>query len=572
MEKERTIKDYNFKPLFFVIFFAVAGVFFSADPARAASLYFSPASVSVLAGHSFSVNVGVTSADKAMNAASGTVSFPSDMVEVTSITKTDSIISLWVQEPSFSSNSVNFEGIVLNPGYTGSAGRIITINFRAKAAGVATLNFSAGSVLANDGLGTSILSGMGNATITITESGATPPPPTPTPTNNLPAAPAVTSSSHPDQNVWYANNNVDLSWALPSGTTAVSYAIDGQPNSTPPPKSNGLVSNYTAKNVADGAGYFHVRLKNSAGWGPAGNFKFQVDITPPDPFTVTMVDGAETGNPQPTATWNATDATSGIDHYEVKIDDADAFTVAPSEMATGNNYTLPEQQSGSHHLTVTAVDKAGNRTSASTDFTVVGLIAPKITKYDERLVVGDNIVIEGTSDYPQTPLVMFVEENGGSPQSTTVRTDDQGNFYYINASRADLGVYKVWAQIANDKGIKSPESDHITIAVGSRISFKDYWVYLLIILILLLIIIHSYVFWRHHRKIVRIKREFKNDSEELEETLHQEFTSLRDRLYDQVGYPNNANGSRRLDVKDLEEAEKVIQDKLNKIKRDRTDI
>jgi hypothetical protein len=572
MEKERTIKTDNFKTLFFVIFFAVAGVFFSANAARAAALYFSPVAVSVVAGHGFSVNVGVASADKAMNAASGTVSFPSDKLEVVSVSKADSIISLWVQEPSFSSNSVNFEGIVLNPGFTGSAGRILTINFRAKTAGVALLTFSSGSVLANDGQGTSILSGEGRSTITITGNAAPPPPPPPPPVNNLPGAPVVSSSSHPNPNVWYSNNNVDFSWTLPSGVTAVSYAVDSLPDSTPPPKSSGLVANYTAKNVADGVGYFHVRLKNSAGWGSAGNFKFQVDTAPPAPFAVTMVEGAETNNTRPTATWNATDAASGIDHYEVKIDDADAFTVAPSEMATGNHYTLSEQTSGKHHLAVVAVDKAGNRAAASVDFTINALTAPKITKYNGHLVVGDNMVIEGTSEYPQTPVMVYVQENDGSPQSTTVRTDAQGNFYYINASRVDLGAYKVWAQIVNDKGIKSPESDHITIVVGPRVSLRDYWVYLLIILILLLIILHSYIFWRHHRKIIRLKTEFKNDSEELEAAVRDEFASLRDRLYDQISNQNSANGPRRIDVKDLNESEKAIQDKVNKIKRDRTDL
>ena len=69
-----------------------------------------------------------------------------------------------------------------------------------------------------------------------------------------------------------------------------------------------------------------------------------------------------------------------------------------------------------------------------------------------------------------------------------------------------------------------------------------------------------------------LRGEIKNDSEELEDTLRQAFASLRDRLYDQISNPDHVNGSRRIDVKDLNEVEKLIQDKVNKIKRDRTDI
>ena len=100
-----------------------------------------------------------------MNAASGAISFPPDKLEVISLSKTGSIFTLWVQEPLFSNSSgaVNFEGIALNPGFTGIGGKLITVNFKAKAAGAAVLNFSSGSVLANDGKGTNILANLGSA-------------------------------------------------------------------------------------------------------------------------------------------------------------------------------------------------------------------------------------------------------------------------------------------------------------------------------------------------------------------------------------------------------------------------
>ncbi len=78
-------------------------------------------------------------------------------------------MSLWAQEPSFSNinGTATFEGVAFNPGYTGSSGKIITLNFRAKTAGTATLSISGGSVLANNGNGTEINMSSGHATFTI---------------------------------------------------------------------------------------------------------------------------------------------------------------------------------------------------------------------------------------------------------------------------------------------------------------------------------------------------------------------------------------------------------------------
>ncbi|MEI6660209.1 MAG: hypothetical protein WCK91_02180, partial [bacterium] len=113
-------------------------------------------------GDSFSAYVVASSTDQALNAVDGVVSFPIDKLEVTSVSKDDSVLSLWTQEPTFSNNtgSVNFSGVALNPGYAGSSGKIIKINFKAKKSGSAAVVFSSGSVLANDGLGTNILTGL----------------------------------------------------------------------------------------------------------------------------------------------------------------------------------------------------------------------------------------------------------------------------------------------------------------------------------------------------------------------------------------------------------------------------
>ncbi|HRZ30346.1 MAG TPA: cohesin domain-containing protein [Candidatus Paceibacterota bacterium] len=120
-------------------------------------------------GETIPVKIYVASPNQSSNAVSGVVSYPNDKLQVSSLAKTGSVVNMWVQEPAYynGDGQVNFEGVILNPGYTGKAGVILTINFKARQTGTAQLNFANGSILANDGAGTNILQKLGQLSLTI---------------------------------------------------------------------------------------------------------------------------------------------------------------------------------------------------------------------------------------------------------------------------------------------------------------------------------------------------------------------------------------------------------------------
>jgi hypothetical protein len=180
------------------------GAFIFAGNARAASLYLSPSAATYRVGETFQVSMFVSSADQAMNACESAISFSTDKLEVISVSTKNSIFSLMVENPTFSNANgvVNFSGIVLNPGYTGKSGRLVTINFKAKALGKATVSIGSAQVLANDGQGTNILSSRGSGTYTIVEKAVTPPAepkptPAPSPATTPAPAPATTTAEIP---------------------------------------------------------------------------------------------------------------------------------------------------------------------------------------------------------------------------------------------------------------------------------------------------------------------------------------------------------------------------------------
>ena len=312
----------------FVIFVVCALVFVPAI-ASAAKLNIVPQSSVVPVGSDFTVNVLVSSADQAMNGVSGTITFPADLVSVTSISKFGSIIDVWAEDPTFSNTkgTINFEGVALSPGFTGTNGKIITINFHAKAQGTANLNFAnTSSVLANDGMGTNILSGLGDSQFKIIASTAT---------QSIPAVPVIATS-------------------------------------TP-------------------------------------------TLTPSSP---------------------------SIDYYKAKINE------------------------------------------------------------------GDSIVIKGSSQYPNSKILVFLQYNDEQPNSYTILTDKIGEYVFAETSGAKQGLYKVWVESVDENGSTSIASQIDTILVGSfyNITIDQFQINILLLILILLILFYliRLSFARRHRT----RREF----------------------------------------------------------------
>ena len=145
----------------------LAAFFFVANLAFAQSLFFSIPEKQTTVGERFTIDVRVESRIAPINAVSGTLSFPENLLRVISISKEGSIVNLWTQDPTIGRGSVLFEGIILNPGFQGSGGLIFRATFEAKTSGTAQFNFSKGAILANDGRGTNILATLGSANFKI---------------------------------------------------------------------------------------------------------------------------------------------------------------------------------------------------------------------------------------------------------------------------------------------------------------------------------------------------------------------------------------------------------------------
>jgi len=95
-----------------------------------------------------------------------------------------------------------------------------------------------------------------------------------------PSAPVVSSSTHPEEDEWYTNNDPSFVWTTPSDTSGIScysYTFDQSATATPDTTCEPAGNSKSYTDVADGSWYFHVRAEDNAGnWGGAEHYKVKI--------------------------------------------------------------------------------------------------------------------------------------------------------------------------------------------------------------------------------------------------------------------------------------------------------
>ena len=547
--------------------------------AHAASLYFSPSTGAYTIGQTFNVSVYVSSTEQPMNAADGVISFSKDKLEVVSLSKLGSMINLWVQEPRFSNGdgTVNFEGIVLNPGFTGGAGKILTIAFKARGFGNAALGFASASVLANDGNGTNILDSAGTAAFAIGPGASQST--TPAEELGVPLAPEIISSTHPDPNKWYSKSDARFSWSVPGDATGAQILVGKFPSSIPVVSYTPAIAEKEVTDIPDGQWYIHVRLRNAAGWGAVAHFKFQIDTKAPEPFIVRMNDGKETDNPRPGASFETTDALSGIDYYKIKIGEGEFFTVSAEEAKT--SYALPLQTPGKRNIVVQAFDRAGNSTTASEEFTIKPIVAPVIITCPHEFEIGNSLIVKGTA-IPNGAITLWIKRDGENPKSQQTKVDTTGDWTLVYGEELTAGIYKMWVVASDERGAMSDPSAICTMVVGRAAFFRIGGLIIQILAVLIpllaLLIVLGLLLYRAKQKLSKMRKQVKKEVHEAEHALHKAFDLLKEGIVERIRLLEKVKTKRELTAEeekilkefkeDLTNAEQVINKEIADIEQE----
>lgn len=551
----------------YILFIATVSLLTASSALAAnASLYLSPSAGNYTVGNTFLVEVKVNSGGVPINAADGTLIFDPDKLEVKSISKEGSVFSLWVQDPIFSNSlgTINFAGGKPSPGFTGAAGKVINIIFKARTSGQANLSFAAGSVLADDGKGTNILASMGAGVYTLSAKEITPIPPgeeyfpSPTP-SGVPLAPIIFSLTHPEENKWYSDNDPQFSWQLPSDVTGVSLLLHQKSTADPGPQSDGLLTVKSYENVVDGVWYFHIKFRNQYGWSEITHRKVLIDTVPPEPFKIIFDNLGDPTNPTPVFNFQTTDLLSGLEYYEVIIEHEEGTitdTANPKNIKDNPYQPLPLPP-GEHKFIVQAYDAAGNAALAETEFEISPIPTPKITKIPISIMTEDVLEVEGETQ-PEFTVRIYIQPEGEESFFERVWPDTEGKFKLSYNKVLAKGDYLIWARAENEAGALSYPTQKYSLEVGLTPFLKigkialDYLTTMLTLIILIIgaIAIGFYAWYR----ISLWRKRLREETKEVAENVTKAFRALREEVQEQIEYLDEQPG--------LTKAEKKVQNKL----------
>lgn len=538
--KMNLLKNKIFVPVFLLTIFFAFGV-----RAEAAVLRMKPSGAEVSVGNIVNIQITVDTAGKVINNAESVVQFPKDLLEVVSIDKKSSIFSLWVEEPSFANNigQVTFNGGVPNPGFNGSNGNVISIVFRAKKSGTASIMFSNSAVRENDGLGTDILSGKVGSEITILSSQTAQPV-----TSDF----VVTSSSHPNQNQWYNKDNVDLSWSLPKNTIAVKTLLGAYKDSEPTVYYDNPITSKSIKNLEDGTWYFHVNYLEGGVWSKTQHYKLQIDTVNP---TDLRVESEKDENGKVILSMKAGDSLSGVDYYKVVADSDNPINVK-SDINGEASVEVPFYRSGEHNIVVSAFDKAGNKVETKITVTTDSVSELMIDSYPAKIKVNESIEISGIAPYPYASLRISLKNSDDVVETYKIKSNSYSKFNFISQPVLSEGKYTLWVDMLKDNEEISLSSGQVTVLAETPLLLQigSYTIGLMKVLIpavILLIIFLLTVLYGWY-KFFNLYRKVRKESAEAKNVTSKSFKILSKDISDYIARLKKAESKRKLTSEEIE--------------------
>ncbi|MFH1207744.1 MAG: cohesin domain-containing protein [Patescibacteria group bacterium] len=330
------------KLLRYTILFLILSVgagFGAAHHAQAATLSAYPDHRTISVGETFMVDIRVNSEQQVINAISTTIIYPKNLLNVVSVSNGGSFLTLWPVAPTVDTNAgtITLTGGIPNGSYVVD-GKILTITFAPKDVGGVEVKFdqALSQVLLNDGAGTPAKLTLNSGIYKVDS------------LNFI----NVTSPSHPDENEWYRTRKAVFEWPTIKNAE-YSYTLGINPDEVPDDTAERTNGQVTFENIADGTHYFILKEKQqNKTWQIVGRRRIQIDATPPEPVTASVNQDNTVLVGQYYVVFNATDATSGIDRYDITDNNA-----------TYRNSTSPfviKSQDPHSWLLITAYDRAGN--------------------------------------------------------------------------------------------------------------------------------------------------------------------------------------------------------------------
>lgn len=522
----------------------------SAPASAAASLYLTSTSSTVYLGQSFNIYPKVNTGGVSTNAYTVNMTFPGTIAPI-AISKSGSICSLYTQAPSYTAATASINCGLPSPGYTGTAGGLGSVTFKAMSLGTATISISSSSkVLANDGLGTNILGSRVSKTITVVEA---PPPP---------VSPAKITAEPDSGGKWVSTKSIKFNWSVPSGVTGSSFILTKDKDAHAPKNGFQNVITKSYSDLEDGTYYFRVLLTNGSQYSSEAEYVLKVDNTSPQDLVITSdPTNLEVIDVLPLISFSATDVSSGVAGYEIKIDDGE-YVVAESP------YQIQEISSGKHKVYVKAIDSAGNIVEDYIELNINEIPAPILISPvgGKYIPLGEKLRVEGLAGAGD---LVYIYLEGELIGETTA--NEQGYFTYSHDGILPPGEYEITLSVKTTSGIlgfpTEPSSfnvDSHAVRLGEYVLPSSYLLIssISILTLLILLVIYTLKRFRDYQNMV------KSRADKAQIDVDRELTELELQIVTEMEAMLGKQGGKKIGKKVKEKLGKLIHDYIEEAEED----
>ena len=430
-----------------------------------------------IAGEEVTLRIVVTSVDCPVIGVEARLTYNPNTVRISDVSREGSMLNSWTQEPTINGEigEILFGGTLATSTVLNGA-LMITLHATPLRAGEMYIRFENEAVI-HDGDGNNIVTGFTSGKYRINpQELAEPSDPEPIFLDNkdegevlgaTTESPAVIISSptHPNQSSWYNASSSSFLFKFQGEVKQLRLSFDQNKDGRGKVLSSPIVITKEIADLENGIWFLHASATVSSGATSLNTYQIQVDQIPPENLELKEIERDDSSDPNIVFEVTATDTISGIDHYEFSLDGG-----APEhwESVANDQYHHNVAIPGTHEITITAFDKAGNTISRQTSFEIAFLPQPHIKLQDQSVHEGDSLALQIES-VPGATLDITISRNSDSPTVEHTTMDAEGKMIFESALALSPGSYTVIAIARDQRGGVSQESERLEVEVSSSL-------------------------------------------------------------------------------------------------------
>ena len=129
-------------------------------------------------------------------------------------------------------------------------------------------------------------------------------------------------------------------------------------------------------------------------------------------------------------------------------------------------YTIEPAQIFEPELQEPELELDAENESATTTEEVTIVEPPQFKDFSHTIVAGERIIAEGSA-VPNARVFVYLAKGQEEPSQASIMTTSDGSFTFVSDQGAEEGVYRLWAEVQDRNGIRSPLSKTVTLNVQS---------------------------------------------------------------------------------------------------------